>query len=97
MDKKVNLSDLTKVLALTLGLDPKTTKDVLDGFLEVVKEKLCKGVPVNLSGFGSFKIQHRKARRVRNPRIAHGPGAFKEVEAKTVYRFRPGIGLKQSA
>jgi DNA-binding protein HU-beta len=45
---------------------------------------------VTISGFGTFGVSHRKARRVRNPRS----GSDMEVAAKRVPRFAPGADLR---
>lgn len=97
MKNKKNLSQVNEILARELKINPKDTKIVLDRFLQIVKDELHSGVGVTLTGFGAFKVQHRAPRRVRNPRISNGPGAFKNVEAMTVFRFRPGVELKPGA
>ncbi len=97
MTNKKNLSQVAQSLALELNLDPKATRVVLKCFLDMVKNDLHNGVAVTLTGFGSFKAQHKDAGRVRNPRIASGPGAFKDVEARTTFRFKPGTDLKPGA
>ena len=45
-----------------------------------------------ISGFGTFGVFDRKARRVRNPRS----GSAIEVAAKRVPRFAPGTDLKSA-
>lgn len=91
---KKNLSQMAECLALELGIDPKSTRVVLKCFLQMVKGDLHNGVTVTLSGFGSFRPCQREARRVRNPRVASGPGAYKNVEAMIAYRFKPGTDLR---
>ena len=97
MKNRKNLTQLAHTLAAELNMDPTSTKVVLDCFLRQIKKELRSGSTVTLSGFGSFRGYFKSARRVRNPRIAEGPQAFKQVAAKTVYRFRPGSGLKDDA
>ena len=64
----------------------------LDAFLEGIRAGLSRGDRVTISGFGSFGVLHRKARRVRNP--ANGKAI--EVAAKRVPRFAPGNELKSA-
>jgi DNA-binding protein HU-beta len=47
---------------------------------------------VTISGFGTFGVAHRKARRVRVP---NGDGSI-EVAAKRVPRFAPGLDLRSA-
>jgi DNA-binding protein HU-beta len=64
----------------------------LDAFLEGIRGSLEKGDRVTLSGFGSFAVTKRKARRVRNPRS----GTAMEIAAKRVPRFAAGLSLKSA-
>lgn len=62
----------------------------LEAFLEGIRTSLVRGDRVIISGFGTFGVSHRKARRIRNPRS----GSAIEVAAKRVPRFAPGAELK---
>jgi len=62
----------------------------LDAFLEGIRSSLVRGDRVTISGFGTFGVFDRKARRVRNPQS----GSAIEIAAKRVPRFAPGIDLK---
>lgn len=64
----------------------------LDAFLAGIQSSLIRGDRVTISGFGTFGVLHRKARRVRNPRS----GRAMEVAAKRVPRFAPGVELKSA-
>lgn len=41
---------------------------VVDAFLDAVREALARGKGIELRGFGTFKVRHRKARTALNPR-----------------------------
>ena len=41
---------------------------VVDAFLDAVKETLARGDYIEIRGFGTFKVRHRKARTARNPK-----------------------------
>jgi nucleoid DNA-binding protein len=62
----------------------------LEALLSGIQSSLVRGDRVTLSGFGSFGVAHRKARRIRNPRN----GGHILVQAKRVPRFAPAVELK---
>lgn len=64
----------------------------LEALLAGIRSSLIRGDRVTISGFGTFGVSHRKARRVRNPRSGHAM----EVAAKRVPRFAPGVELKSA-
>jgi len=64
----------------------------MEAFLEGIRTSLLRGDRVMISGFGTFGLSHRKARRIRNPRS----GSSIEVAAKRVLRFAPGVELKSA-
>jgi DNA-binding protein HU-beta len=64
----------------------------LEAFLEGIQSSLVRGDRVTISGFGTFGVSNRKARRVRNPRNGHSM----EVAAKRVPRFAAGLDLKSA-
>ena len=49
--------------AIGPGVTKRDCKLVVDGFLVAVKEALARGEVVELRGFGTLKVRHRKARR----------------------------------
>lgn len=64
---------------------------VIDAFLDAVKETLARGGGIEIRGFGTFKVRHRKARRGRNPRT----GESVEVPARSVPVFQPSTLLRE--
>ena len=72
-----------------------TKKDVgicLDAVLSVIQEALGKGDRVQLTGFGTFEVRERSARKGRNPQT----GAEITIAARQVPVFRAGKLLKDS-
>ena len=63
---------------------------VVDAFLDAVREALARGEGIELRGFGTFKVRHRKARTALNPRT----GETVEVAAYDVPVFRPSKLLR---
>ena len=62
----------------------------LDAALAAIQKALKKGDTVTLVGFGTFKVNKRKARVGRNPQT----GAALKIAAKKVPVFKAGQGLK---
>src|SRR5690349_22499543 len=59
-------------------------------FLEAIKEALQNQKNIEVRGFGTFKIRHRKTRMARNPRT----GSPVEVSARPVPVFKPSKELR---
>lgn len=75
-------SELTKVQA----------KSALEQILSSITDSLKDGEPVQLIGFGTFKVNHRAARTGRNPQT----GADIEIKAANVPAFVAGKALKET-
>jgi DNA-binding protein HU-beta len=60
--------------------------------LGTIGASLKKNQKVQLTGFGSFVVSKRRARKARNP----ATGEEIRVKASKSVRFRPGQTLKQS-
>jgi len=88
----VNKKDLVGKIASDARLTRTQATLALDAFLEGIQASLVRGDRVTISGFGTFGVSHRKARRVRNPRS----GSAIEIAAKRVPRFAPGVELKSA-
>jgi DNA-binding protein HU-beta len=88
----VNKRDLVGKIASEASLTRAQASRALDAFVQGIQTSLVRGDRVTISGFGTFGVSHRKARRVRNPRS----GSAIEVAAKWVPRFAPGVELKSA-
>jgi len=51
----------------TLDLPRTTTYDLMEEFLEIIKETIEKGENIMISGFDKFCINEKQARKGRNP------------------------------
>ena len=58
----------------------------------IISAALKQGDAVSISGFGSFKVAHRKARKGRNPRT----GKEMQIAASKTVKFTPGKSLKEN-
>ena len=84
--------DLVGKVASDARLTRAQASRALEAILEGIQASLMRGDRVTISGFGTFGVLHRKARRLKNPRN----GSAIEVAAKRVARFAPGIELKSA-
>lgn len=88
----MNKKDLIGKIAADARLTRAQAARALDAFVAGIQMGLSHGDRVTISGFGSFGVLHRKARRVRNPTS----GKAIEVAARRVPRFAPGNELKSA-
>jgi DNA-binding protein HU-beta len=88
----VTKRDLVGKIAVDARLTRAQATRALEAIVKGIQASLARGDRVTISGFGTFGVSHRKARRVRNPRS----GRAIEVAAKRVPRFAPGVELKSA-
>lgn len=60
--------DIIEDLIMNLGLSRKEASDIIETFLEIIKENLEKGEEVSLSGFGKWSVRNKRERKGRNPK-----------------------------
>jgi DNA-binding protein HU-beta len=63
-----------------------------ESLFTILTDTLKQGDAVAISGFGSFKVVERKARKGRNPRT----GEEIRIPASKAVKFTPGKALKES-
>ena len=71
-------------------ISKKDCARVVDAFLDAIKDALREQKNIEVRGFGTFKIRHRKTRMARNPRT----GSPVEVSARPVPVFKPSKELR---
>ncbi len=76
----------------TTGCSAQGAKETLNSLLGTIGASLKKNQKVQLTGFGSFVVNKRGARKARNPRT----GEAIRVKASKSVRFQPGQTLKRS-
>jgi DNA-binding protein HU-beta len=86
----VNKTQLVDLVAEKGGLSKKTSKQAVESILDGIAGSLAKGEKVQLVGFGTFEVRHRKAREGRNP----ATGEKIKIKALKVPAFKPGKALK---
>jgi DNA-binding protein HU-beta len=87
----MNKGDLINEVAKVVGTK-KAAHGAVDCVLSSIAKALKKKDSVTLIGFGTFKVQTRKARKGRNPNT----GEVIKIKAKKIPKFLPGKSLKDS-
>ena len=87
----MNKADLINEVAKVVGTK-KEAQAAVDCVFSTITKTLKKKDTVRLIGFGTFKVEKRKARKGRNPRT----GEAIKIKAKKVPKFVPGKGLKDA-
>lgn len=88
----MNKQELVAQIAEKSELTKKDSERALNAFIETVQETLADGDKVQLVGFGTFEVRHRKAREGRNPR---NPEEIIHIPASKAPVFRAGKGFKE--
>lgn len=84
-------ADLIEEVSAVSRLSKKSSEVVVNTFFDSIVGSLRRSEKIELRGFGSFKLRHRRARIGRNPKT----GARVEVPAKVVPYFKPGKDLRE--
>ncbi len=86
-------AELIDAIQKKAELPSKTkTEEVLNATIEAITSCLAKGDSITLTGFGSFKVSQRAARKGCNPRTKEAI----QIPATKVVKFTPGKALKES-
>ena len=84
-------ADLVEAVAAATELSRRSSEQVVTVFFDSIVESLCSGDKVELRGFGTFRLRHRRARIGRNPKT----GESVHVPAKAGPFFKPGKELRR--
>ena len=87
MNKSELISEVAKVVSTK-----KAAQDAVDCVISSITRALKKGEDVVLTGFGTFKVVKRKARKGRNPNT----GEEIKIKASKAPKFTPGKALKEA-
>ena len=86
-------AELVQKMYARSGLATKVqTGAALDALVDILNESMKKGETVSLTGFGSFKVVARAARKGRNPRT----GEEIAIKASKAVKFIPSKSLKEN-
>ncbi len=84
--------EFIKAAAQKAGVTEKDMDKAYDAMIGTIQDTLASGENVTLTGFGTFKVSHRKARKGRNP----ATGEPIDIPAKKVPQFSAGKSLKEA-
>ena len=82
--------EIVKIVAQSTDNTIKDTEEIVDEFINYVKNSLVQHEDVVIHGFGKFTTKLRDARTARNPQT----GETIEVPAKYALTFKPTSTLK---
>ena len=86
----MNKPELVELVAEKAGIAKKDSEKAITAILDGITDTLAKGDKVQLVGFGTFEVRHRKAREGRNP----STGEAIKIAAQNVPAFKAGKALK---
>ena len=85
----MNKTELIAVVAEKAEVTQKEAELVLTAMVDTIQEMLAQGEKVVLTGFGTFEVRHRVARKGRDPRT----GQEIQIPAQRTPAFRAGRKL----
>jgi nucleoid DNA-binding protein len=83
-------ADIVDRIAKGTGLTRKETAAVVDGFLSMITFALQSGERIELRGFGTFCLRHRRKKVVANPKT----GVIMQIPDRICPDFKPSPHLK---
>jgi DNA-binding protein HU-beta len=86
----VNRTELIDAVSGDTGLTRQQSEAAIDAIVYEITAGVRSGNPVRITGFGTFKLRERQARKGRNPQT----GAPVRIKASKGIGFTPGVKLK---
>ncbi len=83
-------ADIIEKVYQKIGFSKKEASELVEMVFDQLKDVLCKGDKVKISGFGNFIVRVKKQRIGRNPQT----GDQITISARRVLTFRPSQVLK---
>ena len=83
-------ADLVDLIYERIGSSKKEACEVVEAVFAIIKDSLRHGQSVKVSGFGTFRVNRKHARRGRNPQT----GESIEITARKVLTFKPSKGSR---
>ncbi len=85
-------ADLADAIYAALPVDKQKAAQIVEDYVELIKEALEKEGKVMLSGFGSYEVKYKPPRRGRNPQT----GDSIILRARKVVKFKPSQLLRKA-
>ncbi|SHO53153.1 integration host factor subunit alpha [Desulfopila aestuarii] len=83
--------DLAEAISNQLGYPQSSCADIVDSFLDTMKQALLDGETIKLVHFGTFSVRDKQPRRGRNPRT----GESITIKKRQTVSFRPSKKLRE--
>jgi nucleoid DNA-binding protein len=84
-------SEIADTLYNNLNIEKAKAIQLVEDYIEIIKEALEKDGKVMISRFGSFEVNYKKARKGRNPKT----GDTLILKARKIVKFRPSRILRE--
>lgn len=85
-------ADLADAIYATMPVDKQKATQIVEDYIELIKNALEKESKVMLSGFGSYEVKYKPPRRGRNPQT----GDSIILRARRVVKFKPSQLLRKA-
>jgi nucleoid DNA-binding protein len=85
-------ADLVAQVGKKAGLTTKVAKDAVGSLFSIITDAMKRGEKVVVTGFGTFLVRKRAARKGRNPQT----GAVIQIPATKTPGFTAGKSLKRT-
>ena len=85
-------ADLADAIYATLPIDKQKASEIIESYVEIIKDFLLRDCKVMLSGFGSYEVKYKPPRRGRNPQT----GSSITLRARKVVKFKPSQLLRKA-
>ena len=85
-------ADLVDAIFEKVGLSKKEAHDIIEILFDTMKLTFAEGESVKISGFGTFNVRKKMARRGRNPKT----GEAIQIASSRAAKFKAGKTLKES-
>jgi integration host factor subunit alpha len=83
--------DLIENVRINSNLQRREAEDIVDSFLDLIKDTLASGEEIKVSGFGKFVVNSKNDRKGRNPQT----GESLTITSRRIVTFKPSTILKQ--
>ncbi len=88
----MNKKELVEAVSLKKEMTKKEAEDLVDTVFDTITDSLLEGNKVLISGFGTFKVNHRKERKGVSPKTKE----IMTIPASKTLTFKPSNRLKDS-
>jgi integration host factor subunit alpha len=85
-------ADLVDRIFEKIGLSKKEAQEIIEILFDTMKQTFVEGESIKISGFGTFNVRQKMARRGRNPKT----GNDLEINPRKVISFRASNQIKSA-